>query len=136
MLDNASNNKTMMEALQRKFDEHNIVFDPVDRRIMCYAHIVNLSSGRVIRMASEGEDTPESNPIDHACGMVWAIQVSGKRRDAFDEMVKLGNTNKWFKVGNPPKVVMLKELQLLRDVHTHWDSIFFMFNRLCEMCPV
>jgi hypothetical protein len=126
----------MMEALQRKFDERDIVFDPVDRRIMCYAHIVNLSSGRVIRAASGGEDTPESNPIEHARGVVRAIRVSGKRRDAFDEMVKLGNTNKWFKVGNPAKVVMLKELQLLRDVRTRWDSIFFMFNRLREMRPV
>ena len=125
-----------MEALQRKFDERDIVFDPVDRRIMCYAHIVNLSSGRVIRAASGGEDTPESNPIEHARGVVRAIRVSGKRRDAFDEMVKLGNTNKWFKVGNPAKVVMLKELQLLRDVRTRWDSIFFMFNRLREMRPV
>ena len=126
----------MMEALQRKFNERDIVFDPVDRRIMCYAHIVNLSSGRVISAASGGEDTPESNPIEHARGVVRAIRVSGKHRDAFDEMVKLGNTNKWFKVGNPPKVVMLKKLQLLRDVRTRWDSIFFMFNRLHEMRPV
>lgn len=125
-----------MEALQRKFDERDIVFDPVDRRIMCYVHIVNLSSGRVIRAASGGEDTPESNPIEHAHGVVRAIRVSGKRRDAFDEMVKLGNTNKWFKVGNPAKVVMLKELQLLQDVRTRWDSIFFMLNRLREMRPV
>ena len=126
----------MMEALQRKFDERDIVFDPVDCRIMCYAHIINLSSGCVICAASRGEDTPESNPIKHARGVVRAIRVSGKRRDAFDEMVKLGNTNKWFKVGNPPKVVMLKELQLLRDVRTRWDSIFFMFNRLRKMRPV
>jgi len=63
----------MMEALQRKFNEHVIVFDPVDCQIICYAHIVNLSSGRVIRMANEGEDTPESNPIEHACGVVQAI---------------------------------------------------------------
>jgi hypothetical protein len=121
----------MMEALQRKFEECDIAFDAVDHRIMCYAHIVNLSSGCVIRAASEGEDTLGSNPIEHACGVVWAIRVSGKCRDAFDEIVKLGNTNKWFKVGNPSKVVML--MQLLQDVHTCWDSIFFMLNRLHKM---
>ncbi len=31
---------------------------------------------------------------------------------------------------------MLKELQLLRDVRTRWDSIFLMLNRLREMRPV
>jgi hypothetical protein len=35
-LDNASNNQTMMEALERKLDERDIPFDAKGRRIMCY----------------------------------------------------------------------------------------------------
>ena len=123
-------------ALQRRLEEHDITFDAVDHRIMSYAHIINLSSGHVIHAAGEGDDASESNPIEHAHKVVQAIRLSGKRREAFDEIIRLGNSKGWFKVGNPPKTVMLKELQLLRDVRTHWDSVFLMLNRLCEMRPV
>lgn len=51
-----------MEALQRKLEERDIAFDAVDRRIMCYAHIINLSSGRVIH-AADDKDVSESTPI-------------------------------------------------------------------------
>lgn len=98
---------------------------------MCYAHIINLSSGNVVSADGEGEDASE-----HAIGAVRAIRSSGKRREAFDEMVRLGNSKGWFKVGNPPKIVLLKELQLLRNVPTRWDSIFLMLNRLREMRAV
>jgi hypothetical protein len=40
------------------------------------------------------------------------------RQDVFDEMIKNGNDRGWFKAGQPPKVVKIKPLQLLRDVHT------------------
>lgn len=135
-----------MEALERKLEERDIAFDAADRQIMCYAHIINLSSGRVIRAASREKDASDSdssesesepaNPIDHARGVVQAIRKSGKRREAFDEMVRLGNSKGWFKSGNPPRTVLLKELQLLRDASTRWDSVFLMLNRLREMRPV
>ena len=62
-----------MEALERKLDERDIAFNATDRRIMCYAHIINLSSGSVIRAAGGGEGAPESNPIGLACGAVRAV---------------------------------------------------------------
>jgi len=62
--------------------------------------------------------------------------VSDKRREAFDEVVRDGNRKGWFKAGQPPKAVLLKELQLLRDVRTQWDSVYLMLNRLREMRPV
>jgi hypothetical protein len=58
------------------------------------------------------------------------------RQDVFDEMIKNGNDRGWFKAGQPPKVVKIKPLQLLRDVHTRWDSIYLMLNRLHEMHPI
>jgi hypothetical protein len=123
----------MMEALEKKLEERDIAFDATDRRIMCFAHIVNLCSGAVIRAAGNGEGPSESNPIGVARGVVRAVRVSGKRRDAFDEVIRDGNQKSWFKVGQPPKAVVLKELQLLQDVRTRWDSVYLMLNRLREM---
>lgn len=125
-----------MKALEGKLEERDIAFDATDRRIMCYAHIINLSSGSVIRAAGGGEGAPESNPIGLARGVVRAVRVSGKRRESFEEVIRDGNRKGWFKVGQPPKVVLLKELQLLRDVCTRWDSVYLMLNRLREMRPV
>jgi hypothetical protein len=122
----------MMEALQRKLDNRDITFDAVDRRIMCFAHIINLSSGKVISAA----DNLESKPIGHSRQVVRGIRFSGKRREAFRETVQNGNSKGWFKVGNPPKTILVEDLQLLRDVRTRWDSVFFMLNRLREMRPV
>jgi hypothetical protein len=47
-LDNAGNNGTAMEDLGTLLHEHDIEFDAEDRRVMCFEHIVNLSSGQVI----------------------------------------------------------------------------------------
>jgi len=134
-VDNAANNITMMRALEEKLLECDIPFDATDRRIMCYAHVVNLCSGRVLRAAG-GDGTSESTPIGLARGAVRAMRISGKRWEAFDDVVRDGNKKDWFKSGQPPKAVKLKELQLLRDVRTHWDSVFLMLNRLREMRPV
>ena len=52
-MDNASANTTMMQELGRMFEEDGKVdFDATDRQIMCYAHVINLSSGRVVQAAS------------------------------------------------------------------------------------
>jgi len=83
-LDNASNNGTMMEELEMMLTERDIVFDVEDRKIMCFAHIVDLCSGHVIRTASDGVependssssdgDTAASNPIALAHAVVWVI---------------------------------------------------------------
>jgi len=89
-LDNASNNRTMMEELEMMLTERDIVFDAEDRKIMCFAHIVDLCSGRVICAASNGVependssssdgDTAASNPIALARAVVRVIRGSGSR---------------------------------------------------------
>jgi hypothetical protein len=47
-LDNASNNKTAMEELSLIMAERDIHFDPVDHRIPCFPHIINLCAKHVI----------------------------------------------------------------------------------------
>ncbi|KAG5645980.1 hypothetical protein H0H81_008655, partial [Sphagnurus paluster] len=56
---------------------------------------------------------------------------SGQRIDHFEDTIKLGNEKKWFKDGD--KVVRVREVQLLRDVRTCWDSIFSMGYRFLEL---
>lgn len=48
-MDNAKHNDTFMQELQKLLDARDIAFDAADRRIMCYAHVVDLASGRVIK---------------------------------------------------------------------------------------
>ena len=146
-MDNASNNRTMMQALQIALKDREIDFDAIDRRIMCFAHIINLCSGRVALGAAgadedddsspeSDDDTVPSNPIARARAVVRALRVSGKRRDEFDRVITKGNQEGWWKQGDPPQVVQLKPLQLLRDVRTRWDSVYQMLHRLRQMRPV
>lgn len=72
--------------------------------------------------------------ISHARTVVRVIRGSGMRRDAFDDVIKDGNSKGWFKEG--PKIIQLRRLQLLRDVRTRWDSKYHMLNRLRELRPV
>ncbi len=84
MLDNASNNKMMMEGLEIKLAPQDIPFDVTDCHVMCFGHIVNLCSRQVIHEV-EGKnhdslpsllvdnDTHPSNPIALTHSIVGAI---------------------------------------------------------------
>jgi hypothetical protein len=76
-MDNALNNDTMMQSLMIILTACDIDFDLVDHRIMCIAHIINLCSGWVVYVVTDGikdtndsslpkEDTTKSNPIVQA----------------------------------------------------------------------
>jgi len=125
-----------MEALAKKLEDHDVPFNVKDHQIMCYTHVINLSSGRVI-CAVDCEDTPlESNPISLGHEVVQAIQVSGQHGEVFDDTITTGNQKNWYKTGQPPEPAKLKHLQLLQDVHSQWDLVYYLLNRLCEMRPV
>ena len=146
-MDNASNNDTMMASLQTRLSSRDIAFDAVDRRVMCFAHIIDLCSGRVIRAVSDGAEcsddssSPENNtappnPIAQARATVKAIRGSGSRRDAFTTVITNGNANQWFKDSDTSEIIQLREVQLLWDIPTRWDSVYGMLERLREMRPV
>jgi hypothetical protein len=90
-LDNVGNNGTMMRFLEMMLRDHDIAFDAVDRKIMCFAHVVDLSSRQVTRNAdntvdSDGDDSLESDdetatsgPIARGRNVVRVIQGSGVR---------------------------------------------------------
>ena len=140
------------------YKERNIDFDATDRQVMCYEHIVNLSSGRVIEEATSiaavnldedwsgppppnlpdqqsYDDAVARDPIALGRNIVRIIRASGTHRDAFNEVIENGNARGWFVVGQPPNqnTITVKPKQLLQDVRTRWDS---MLNRLREMRPV
>jgi len=143
-----------MEEIGRCLQSRGIEFNAQDRKVMCFPHVVNLSSGRVIEgLTKVLEDVPEHwepppvpdgkqsyaeavarDPIALGRAIVRAIRASGTRRDAFDDVIQNGNAKKWFNDGE--KIVQVKPLQLLRDVSTRWDSVYYMINRLREMRPV
>jgi hypothetical protein len=153
-MDNAGNNDTMMRELDILLRGREIPFHSVDRRIMCYGHVVDLSSGRII----DGQSTVNSRSgdwdgvpllieptyaeaigrdiVSHARSVVRVIRGSGMRREAFDEVIINGNTKGWFKEGEPPRTIQVPMLQLLRDVRTRWDSEYYMLKRLRELRPV
>jgi hypothetical protein len=133
-MDNAANNKTMMAALERKLKERDIPFDAADRQIMCYAHIINLSSAHIIQEITKVDK--EASVVSRSRAVVQAIRSSGKRRDAFQDMIKDGNAKGWFRAGQPPQPIVVKQLELLRHIQTRWDSLYHMLNRLREMRPV
>lgn len=153
-VDNAANNETMMKGLEWRLAERDIDFDAAERKIMCYGHVVDLSSGRVIRGVTDAVDYGDdfhpnpavlthdeaaestNDPIVLARAVVRAVRGSGLRRDAFNEVIMNGNAKGWFKRGDPAQTVVLKRQQLLRDVRTRWDSVYHMLNRLRDMRPV
>jgi hypothetical protein len=158
-LDNASNNDTFMVKLQNCLLERDHVFDHRDQRIMCFPHIINICCQHVINDFTDTTlaeaanvfvetlppDVPDRqtfadalkrDPITLGRNIVQVLQGSGQRRDSFDELIRDGNERGWFEGGNPPTIIQLKHLQLLRDVRTRWDSVYFMIKRLRELRPV
>jgi len=49
-MDNALNNGTMMQVLKTILARREIEFDTNDRKIMCFAHVIDLCSGRVANL--------------------------------------------------------------------------------------
>ena len=157
-MDNASNNRTFLTELGKLLAERDIDFEPDDRFISCFAHVINICCQHVIKdatnidLADTGNDAianlpdlPQSrhyediikrDPIARARNIVRTICSSGLCRDPFSSIIKDGNAKQWFVHGDPPKVFKVPELELLRDVKTRWDSVYHMLRRLHQLQPV
>jgi hypothetical protein len=140
----------MMEELGKLLRAQNIPFHSEDRQIMCFPHIINICCQHVISdftniELSESaddffadllpdrphlqsfEEAIKRDPVALGRNIVRALWASGQRRDTFDETICDGNSKGWFKV---------KQLQLLQDVRTRWDSVYYMLKHLHELHPV
>jgi hypothetical protein len=151
-LDNASNNDAAMHHLAELLQDRDIPFDPVDRRIRCFPHIINICVKHVIEeyTLANYKDVAESwvdsesgetitkddylealrhDPVALGRSIVRVIRASGLRRHAFRESIKQANVEQWFKDPSG-EVITMPVVELLRDVDTRWDSVYFMINRL------
>lgn len=151
-LDNASNNDTALYHLAELLQDRDIPFDPVDRQIRCFPHVINICVKHVIEEYAlanyqdvaelwvdldtgktiEKDDYLEAlrrDPVALGRSIVRVIRASGLRRHAFRESIKQANVDNWFKDPSG-KVITMPVVELLRDVDTRWDSVYFMINRL------
>lgn len=144
-----------MEHLAILLNLRDIKFHYQDNCIMCFPHIINICSQHVIAaltkatrdstdmetdenfpVAPNGEQTYQEacarDPIALGRNIVRVIRASGQRRDDFHNTIRNGNENKYFKDRND-QPVQLPELELLHDVKTRWDSVYFMIMRLLKL---
>lgn len=82
------------------------------------------------------EDACKRDPIALGRDVVRALRASGQRREHLDTIIDNGNKDGFFFVGASTTPVQVQHLQLLRDVKTRWDSIYYMIRRLRLMRPV
>lgn len=146
-MDNAENNTTMMRSLEGLFRQREIDFDAKERQVFCFPHTTNVCTGHVVTSLSSSpidvephddhivsgrpqtyEQALARDPIAMARAAIRAIRVSGARREAFAAVINDGNKDGRFKDPITGNVVQLKPLQLLRDVPTRWDSVYYMIN--------
>jgi hypothetical protein len=68
-----------MKALELELASRSIPFDAVDRQVMCFGHVVDLSSKRVVKYVEDTGKGGDLSPIERARSVVRAIQASGMR---------------------------------------------------------
>ncbi|CAK5276396.1 unnamed protein product [Mycena citricolor] len=145
-MDNASSNTLFMQHLKEEIVEivPDSTFKAADRQVRCFSHIINLCSQAVNKAMEKidrrnAEETVTNSgtktaagPIRRARKTVAYVQKSGQRWDALEDVIKEGNkTQLWLeKNENAMTHVELKAVQLLPDVKTRWDSMFYMLQRL------
>ncbi len=73
----------------------------------------------------------KNDPIELGRRTVKAIRASGLRREEFAHLIESCNSSGLFKLQGT--VVQVPQYQLLHDIRTRWDSVYFMINRLRVM---
>jgi hypothetical protein len=139
----------MMQELAKLLRARDIPFDGADRTVMCFPHMINICCQHVISRLtnielSESaddfiadelsyhpqqqtfEEAVKQDPVALGRNIVRTLRSSGQRRDSFEQLIRDGNNNGWF--GET-----VEQLQLLWDVKTRWDLVYFMLRRLREL---
>jgi hypothetical protein len=159
-MDNADNNDKMVEVLQVLLAEREVNFDHRDRHIQCLPHILNICSGHVLDALTDHsvidlagsqfsgvledlsdrqtyKEALESDPVSLGRNIINVLRASGQRRDQFEDYIQEGNREGYWDAkdenGVPidtGKKVEIRVLQLLHDVKTQWDSVYYAIRRL------
>ena len=113
---------------------------------ICTGHVVSsLNSSPIDREPHKNHVVPREqtyeqalarDPIAMAWAAIRAIWVSGARRDAFTAVIRDGNMDRRFKNPDTGTIMRISPLQLLRDVPSRWDSVYYMIHRFWYLRPV
>src|SRR6266481_8954865 len=114
----------------------------------CFPHVINICVQHVLAafeddaVIDEVPDTGHSSwkkaahkkTLSHLQALIHAMRASGRRHEAFFESIHEGNLKKLFVDPEASKCgemrpVHVPENALLRDVPTHWDSMYHMISR-------
>ncbi|KAJ3871964.1 ribonuclease H-like domain-containing protein, partial [Lentinula edodes] len=121
-LDNASNNNTMMSALDLELTKRDIPFDCDGNRVRYVMYL-------------EYRNALASDLISRVRHLVNLCRASGNRRDDFRNTVLEGNSVDDESDYSNTTMLLERVVVLLRDVDTHWSSTFFMVDRFLELYP-
>ena len=146
-MDNAENNTTMMRSLEGLLHKHDLdMFNAKEQQVFCFPHTTNICTGHVVSSLSStpidrelnkdhfisGEQTYEQalahDPIAMAQAAIQAIWVTGAHREVFAAVIRDGNKDVQFKNPETGAVMQIHPLQLLQDVPTRWDSVYYMIH--------
>jgi hypothetical protein len=90
---------------------------------------------------SSWKQAAHKKPLSRLRVLIRALRASGKRREAFSESIREGNSKGFFvdpEAGQrgEMKSIHVPECNLLRDVDTRWDSVYYMIKRARILRPV
>ncbi|TFY51559.1 hypothetical protein EVJ58_g10499 [Rhodofomes roseus] len=149
-MDSASNNTTMLSAFEDKpiVKVPDTSFEAVNGNVHCLGHSLNRCSQMFIKNigalppddgrdgdnVEDGDDNggnPDGPPDDPLSvgiipkvrRIVRSIRSSPLRRDAWDQTIRTGNTSGVF-------LPHLREVQLILDIRTQWNSTYDMIFRV------
>ncbi|KAG1727189.1 uncharacterized protein EDB91DRAFT_1061236 [Suillus paluster] len=139
-----------MQELLRLLESRGIHFHPVEQRILCFPHIINICvrhilndywkadfSGVVDRWVVEGKtinkdtyvEAIQGKALDQVRLLICTIRASDKQCNSFRVIITTGNDEKWFQ-DDSGAIIQLPVVQLLHDEPTRWDSTYVMLNHL------
>ncbi|KAG6864121.1 hypothetical protein C0991_012332 [Blastosporella zonata] len=147
-MDNASNNNTLMEAVEDILQTQKIPFNRDGNRIRCFPHIVNLACQAImdalkITPAAHGLNPAnfqylkslELDLIGICRSVVNACQASSQCRQELKSTIREGNEKGTWIGELKDGQTHLRVLQLLRDCKTHWSSTYLMIDRMIYLYP-
>jgi hypothetical protein len=141
-----------MRELSQKLECRQIDFDPIDHRIPCFPHIINICVKHIIDdyhnadfsfmaeqwsignrgplvIKEEYLEAVKGKALSRARDLVRTVRASDQRRNSFRDTIITGNEKEWFQNDLGEKV-RLPVVELLLDEVTRWDSTFVMVNRM------
>jgi hypothetical protein len=138
-----------MKELSNLLEERQIEYDPIENRIPCFPHVINIWVKHILDDYATadfsdventwtvcGQDITKIDYISAVTGktlertrnLVRSVRASNQRRANFRDTIVIGNEKGWFR-GDGGEPIKLPEVELLLDEPTRWDSTFVMVNR-------